>query len=273
MLYTSLTMSSHERFSNEIIERVVEIFSPLSDYILLEGSRAYGLPKPTSDIDIEVVTPEINGLEKVKGDNLLQPLISGLHDCLTISKESQGIDMLQIKSFLKDVPVGIDITVSRSFVDVVNTDLVNLDKDVYLLAIRNSGNFNPNQDYSQRTFDGRLVKFSKTYWLFSGREVTFFPAFLLTPNGSFVPGPLVDRYVCGTKILVDNKNNGEELLERLKDNITHRFLKEYSAETPVEVAAPFRCLSRWERIPAEMRVYLLEDGKNRINSLKRKSDL
>lgn len=249
-------MSSIEKIKG-VTEEVIRQFRPVAEAILLEGSGAYGEVNSSSDLDFEVVIKDFRLLKKLSIQGELSPIIKGVFSCLEVIESSKGIDLLQTKSLVFGFKTGIKIIELRTLKAISQINLLTLNKDLFLLSVRDEERKGQSMVYTQRNFQGEAKGFEKKFWVVLGKQFTLVPVFLFDQLGHFYPGSMTDRYLCLPKILLDKKGNGQKLLKEIRVNVARRFFMERQEVGFSKNSRIFHCLSRWEFLPVETKEKLL----------------
>lgn len=247
-----------------IAEKIVNQFEPIAEAVLLEGSWAYGSASLSSDLDLEIVVKSFRFLENFDSGGKFPHLVKEISNCLEIIRNSQGIDLLQVKVPILGVPTGIRIIRLKTLQRISKVNLLTLNKDLFLLSIRNKQRQGQSLVYSQRNFEGKIKKFNKRFWVILKKQFTLVPVFLFDRKNHFYPGSMTDRYLCLPKILLDKEGKCQELLREIKISVVSRYLMEKEKFKFSSEAGVFRCLSRWERLPAKIKEELLEEESQLI---------
>jgi hypothetical protein len=231
---------------NNICKEVVFLFRQVAETILLEGSWAYGGANSASDLDFEVVVEDFQSLRNLKTKGKLPSITKGILNCLGIAENSKGINLLQAKHLVSGIPTGVRIIEFKTLRKISQINLAELNKDLFLLSVRDTERKGQSLVYAQRNFEGRVQKFSKKFWVVLGKQFTLVPVFLFDQSGYFYPGSLVDRYLCLPRILFDREKKGSKILRKLLFNVARRYFMEEEKFGFSKKPGIFQCLSRWE---------------------------
>lgn len=245
----------------DIVEKMIDQFSPIAEVILLEGSWAYGGTNSLSDLDFEIVIKNFQLLRSLKPKGEFCSLIKGVLNCLKVIDNSEGIDLIQAKRPVFGVPIGVRVLELKTFQTTSQVNLLTLNKDLFLLSVRDKERKGQSLVYTQRNFEGRIKKFDKKFWVVLGKQFTLVPVFLFDQVGHFYPGSMVDRYLCSPKILFDRKGKGQKILKEIKADVVRRYFMEKERFGFSKGTGVFRCLSRWEKLPVEVKEELLGEEK------------
>jgi len=243
-----------------LIKKIVLVFTPYTDGILIEGSGAWGEIELARDIDLDFITPNFDFFQ------LLNPQfipIGALSEVLkrftskTLNRVlTLNLELFDLKVFPHTQEISLRFTKSMLFNRICHLEFEKINKTKSIFQYR----LYPTRPLNiQRNFSGEKIKYKR--WCFSFREQQLIetPIAIIDSRGRFYPGEIIDRYLAFPRILYEKNSFCERNLTRLKTGIIRRLIFEERQSLHETKPLLSLCLSRKEKISERLLNQLNEE--------------
>jgi hypothetical protein len=253
----------------KIIEKLVSIFTPYVDGVLMEGSSAWIGFRKGHDVDLEFLVPNFDFLRIMISSRIpIREVARVLEDFMARSFSfiiSLNLEMFSLKIFPEGEEISLRFTKSKLFERICRLRLEKIKRTRSIFQYR----LYPTLPIDfQRNFSGEKIQYFRQCFSSGQNQLIETTIVIIDKRGRFYPGGIIDRYLSFPKILYEKNSFCQKNLKKLKFNIIKRLMMEERENLHFHTPSFVLCLSRYERIPKELIEQLEEEGRQIRSQIK-----